>query len=315
MSVAQRVTLGLVLALFMIMPVYSSVSGDSYSLMLFGRIAIHALAAIALNLAVGYAGLISLGHALYLGVGAYVVALSIHHGWDAGWLHLLLCVVVAGGLAAVVGWISLRTRGIAFIMITLAFAQMGYFAMVSLRQYGGDDGMSLSAASGFGRFTGDRIALYLSILSCVIAALFGVARLIASRFGLVLRAAREQPLRVDAVGIPSRPYRLVAYVLSAQLCAVAGFFLANLTGYVSPAYMTWYVSGELLAMVVLGGMGTLFGPVLGAVALLLLEEGLKGLTEHWPLILGALIVALVVVLPGGLWALLGRLGRRVEQEP
>ncbi len=297
-----------VIALFslflMAIPVYSMNSGDAYVLTIASRILAYALAAIGLNIVLGYGGMVSMGHAMYIGLGAYTVVLMHAVGVDSGWLQLLAMGLAVGVIAIVVGWISLRTQGIAFIMITLAFAQLFFFVFVSLKAYGGDEGMTLQQASDFGALTGNRTALYCALLACVGAALYGTYRMAGSRFGLVLRATRINERRVKAVGIPTLPYRLAAYVISAWVCALAGFFLANLTGFVSPAYLAWSVSGELIVMVVLGGVGTVVGPLVGALALLLFEEALKGWTEYWMMILGPLIVLMVLVFRRGLWGLL-----------
>ena len=287
-----------------LLPWYAAASGDGYAVTLVSRILVYALAAVGLNLALGFGGMVSLGHAMYLGLGAYVVLLSSVLGLNNGWLQLLVLAVVVVAVATVVGWIALRTEGIAFIMITLAFAQLFYFLFVSLKAYGGDEGMSLPQASDFGVLLGSPTGMYYFLLLALAAVCWGTLRLRHSRFGLVLRATRINERRVKAVGTPPLPYRLTAYVLSALVCALAGFFLANLTGFVSPAYLAWTVSGELIAMVVLGGAGTVLGPLLGAVALLLVEEGLKLITEHWHLILGPLILVLVLVLRNGLAGLL-----------
>ncbi|NYT66174.1 branched-chain amino acid ABC transporter permease [Alcaligenaceae bacterium] len=289
---------------FILVPVYVSVSGDTYALILFGRILVFALAALGLNLALGYGGMISLGHAMYIGLGAYSVAIMSSLGWHAGWLHLLVTLLVTAVVATLLGWVALRTRNIAFIMITLAFAQLFYFVFMGLENFGGDDGMTLDSASDFGSLTGNPYALYWATAFAVIVATLVLSRLVASRFGLVLRATMVNEQRVNAVGTASLPYRLVAYVISAELCALAGYFLVNLTGFVSPAYMAWTVSGELIVMVLLGGLGTVFGPVIGATALLLVEEILKSHIEHWPLVLGPAIVLMVVFLRKGLWGLL-----------
>ena len=285
-------------------PVYSAASGDSYLITLSTRILVFALAAVGLNIALGFGGMVSFGHSMYMGLGAYTVLLLADAGVVNGWLQLLVMVVLVVVIATVVGWVSLRTQGIAFIMITLAFAQLFFFLFVSLKVYGGDDGMSLAQPSGFGPFTGKPTALYLSLLAALVATVYGTSRLVRSRFGLVLRATRVNERRVKAVGTAPLPYRLTAYVVSALVCALAGFFLANLSGYVSPAYLAWTVSGELIVMVVLGGVGTVLGPVVGAVGLLLIEEGLKALTEHWMIVYGPLIVLMVLLLRRGLWSLL-----------
>ena len=303
----SKLTVGIVVVLALIgvlLPWYASVAGDSYSITLVSRILVYALAAVGLNLALGFGGMVSMGHAMYLGLGAYTVLLTADAGVSNGWLQLLVLVAVVSVIAAMVGWISLRTEGIAFIMITLAFAQLFYFLFVSLKTYGGDEGMSLPQVSDFGVLSSTPTGLYYFLLAALGLICCGTYRLRNSRFGLLLRATRINERRVKAVGSPPLPYRLTAYVLSALICALAGFFLANLTGFVSPAYLAWTVSGELIAMVVLGGVGTVLGPVLGAVSLLLVEEVLKAITERWLLILGPLILIMVLVLRNGIAGLL-----------
>jgi branched-chain amino acid transport system permease protein len=294
----------LVLGILFLMPLIAWATDDIFLLTLFGRILVFALAALGLNIALGFGGMVSLGHAMYLGLGAYAVGILSTFGMTNGWLHLFTAIAITTAVAIPIGWVALRTQGIAFIMITLAFAQLFYYVFVSLPQFGGDDGLSLSDLSAFGTLTGNKYAIYIALSLVLALTLWLVNRLVHSRFGLVLRATCVNERRVNALGSRSVPYRLMAYVLSAQVCAVAGFFLANLTGFVSPATMSWVVSGELIVMVLLGGLGTVFGPVMGAVAFLLLEEGLKSLTEHWPLIMGPFIVLVVVFLKNGLWGLL-----------
>ena len=294
----------LVLLAFALVPVYCWLIDSVYPLTLFGRILVFALAALGLNLALGFGGMVSLGHAMYIGFGAYAVGIGSALGMESGVLQLLLALLVTAIIAAPLGWIALRTQGIAFIMITLAFAQLFYYVFISLRMFGGDDGMTIQKLSAWGPLTGNKVAIYLSLVAALVLAIWGVSRTVQSRFGLVLRATMVSERRVNAVGTPALPYRLVAYVMSAELCAVAGYFLANLTSFVSPAYMAWTLSGELSVMARLGGSATVFGPVVGAAALLLLEEGLKAFTERWALILGPIIVLIVVFLRQGLWGLL-----------
>ena len=294
----------LVLLAFALVPVYCWLIDSVYPLTLFGRILVFALAALGLNLALGFGGMVSLGHAMYIGFGAYAVGIGSALGMESGVLQLLLALLVTVIIAAPLGWIALRTQGIAFIMITLAFAQLFYYVFISLRMFGGDDGMTIQKLSAWGPLTGNKVAIYLSLVVALVLAIWGISRTVQSRFGLVLRATMVSERRVNAVGTPSLPYRLVAYVISAELCAVAGYFLANLTSFVSPAYMAWTLSGELIVMALLGGSATVFGPVIGAAALLLLEEGLKAFTERWALILGPIIVLIVVFLRQGLWGLL-----------
>ena len=294
----------LMLAAFALVPLYCWWVDSVYPLTLFGRILVFALAALGLNLALGFGGMVSLGHAMYIGFGAYAVGIGSALGMESGVLQLLVALLVTAIIAAPLGWIALRTQGIAFIMITLAFAQLFYYVFISLRMFGGDDGMTIQKLSAWGPLTGNKVAIYLSLVAALVLAIWGISRTVQSRFGLVLRATMVSERRVNAVGTPSLPYRLVAYVISAELCAVAGYFLANLTSFVSPAYMAWTLSGELIVMALLGGSATVFGPVVGAVALLLLEEGLKAFTERWALILGPIIVLIVVFLRQGLWGLL-----------
>jgi branched-chain amino acid transport system permease protein len=304
MHLLRPFLIALVLGILFLMPLIAWATDDIFLLTLFGRILVFALAALGLNIALGFGGMVSLGHAMYLGLGAYTVGILSTYGMTNGWLHLFVAIIVTTAVAIPVGWVALRTQGIAFIMITLAFAQLVYFVFVSLTQFGGDDGMSLENLSHFSDLTGNKYALYVSLSLVIAVVLWLINHLVNSRFGLVLRATCVNERRINALGTRSVPYRLTAYVLSAQICAVAGFFLANLTGFVSPAIMSWVISGELIVMVLLGGLGTVFGPIIGAVAFLLLEEGLKMLTDNWPLIMGPFIVLVVVFLKNGLWGLL-----------
>ena len=299
-------------ALFLLVPLYAQQTGSDYALIFFGRILVFAIAAVGLNLALGYGGMVSFGHAMYVGIGAYCVAILSHHGFDSGLLHLAAVVAVTALVALPVGLVALRTRDIAFIMITLALAQMFYFLALGLKQYGGDEGLTVAHVSNFGPLTGNRTALYLSMVATLGFALLAMRRVIDSRFGLVLRAASTDERRVRAVGMNPLGYRLAAYVLSAELCALAGYFLANLTTFASPAYMAWTASGELIIMVLLGGVSTLVGPVVGAAAFLLMEEWFKSLTEHWMIVMGPVIVAIVLFLRNGLWGMLVDGGRKGE---
>ena len=262
----------------------------------FARIVIYAIAASALNLALGYGGLVSFGHALFIGLGSYAAALPAFHGIESGWLHLALCVAGSALVALAVGAISLRTSGMAFIMITLAFAQMGYFLLVSLKQYGGDDGLPVAATSQFGSIDlGSTLPLYATALVVLALVTWWMAKLRAAPFGMALRGARQNARRINAMGLEARRLQLVAFVISGAICGVSGLLLANLSAFASPSSLAWTVSGELIVMVVLGGIGTVAGPVIGALVFLGLEEVLKGLTEHWMLIFGPLIVVMALV--------------------
>jgi len=290
-------------------PFIAGALGQPFWTSFFARILIYAIAATALNLALGYGGLVSFGHALFLGLGSYAVALPAFHGVDSGWVHLALCLLVCGVGALAIGAISLRTSGMAFIMITLAFAQMGYFLLVSLKQYGGDDGLPVSATSRFGPLNlGSPLVLYGAAWGVLALATWWMARLRRAPFGMALRGARQNARRINAIGLQAQRLQLAAFVISGALCGVAGLLLANLNAFASPSSMAWTVSGELIVMVVLGGIGTVFGPLIGAVAFLGLEEVLKGMTEHWMAIFGPLIVLMALVGRHGIIGLLDRLG-------
>jgi branched-chain amino acid transport system permease protein len=291
--------------------------GESFYITLFSRIMIYGLAALGLNLILGYGGLISLGHALYIGIGAYTVGILSSHGIGSGWLHLAAALAVGGVMAVLIGLVCLRTSGMAFIMITLAFTQMVYFVAIGLRQYGGEDGLPISQRSDFRLFSiDDNTVLYYVIYAVLLMTLYGCWRLIHSRFGMVLRGSKSNLRRMTALGFPALRYRLAAYVVSALICVVAGILLANVARYMSPSYMGWHVSAELIVMAVLGGMGTLLGPVIGATALLSLEEflatvkfglpwGLDAfINTHLMVIIGVFVVLVGLVLKQGLYGYL-----------
>jgi branched-chain amino acid transport system permease protein len=301
----------LLLAALASVPALAQWTGEPFYLALFARIMIYAIAASALNLALGFGGLVSLGHALFLGLGAYSVAIPAFYGIDNGWIHLLCCVLVCGLVGLATGIVCLRTTGIGFIMITLAFAQMGYFVFVSLKQYGGDDGTTIGATSKFfGADLGQAGTVYWVALGVLGLVLWWTARLQVSPFGMVLRGARQNARRINAIGLRSARYQLTAYVLSAVLCGVAGLLLANLTAFASPSTLTWMVSGDLIVMIVLGGLGTVFGPLVGAMAFLGLEEVLKMVTEYWMAVFGLCIVLISLLGKSGIVGLLDSLGAR-----
>lgn len=291
----------LVLALLASVPVAASAIGQPFYMTLFMRVMIYALAAISLNLILGYGGLVSFGHALYLGIGAYSVAILASKGITSGPIQLVAALVMSLVIAVITGAISLRVSGIAFIMITLAFAQMFFFMAVSLKQFGGDEGMTIPAMSDFGPLDlSQKPVFYYAVLILVAASLYMSKRIVESRFGLVLRGSKSNDRRMKALGFPTFRYKLAAYVISAMMCSVAGLLLANLTGFSSPDYMAWSRSGELIVMAVLGGMGTVIGPVVGATALMLVEEILSTYTEHWMLIMGPLIVIAAILAKSGI---------------
>jgi len=297
---AQLIPVLLLLALAVLPPIAVGLE-DNFWVSFFARVLVYAIAASALNIALGFGGLVSLGHALFIGIGMYSVSLPAYYGILSGWVHLAACVVVCALVGFATGLISLRTSGIAFIMITLAFAQMGYFVIVSLKQYGGDDGMGIASASEFfGLQLNTPTAVYYCAWGVLVALTWWVLRLRASPFGMALRAGRQNARRVMSVGLALQRYQLAAYTLSAVLCGVAGMLLANLNAYASPSSMAWTVSGELIVMVVLGGLGSVFGPFLGALAFLGVEEVLKAATEHWMAVFGLAILAVAMLGKTGL---------------
>jgi branched-chain amino acid transport system permease protein len=276
-------------------PALSTAIDDNFLVAFGARVLIYAIAACALNIALGFGGMVSLGHALFIGVGMYSVALPVHYGIDSGWVHLAVCVVACIVIGAITGLISLRTSGIAFIMITLAFAQMGYFVIVSLKQYGGDDGLGVTQASNFFCWTlSSPEAVYYCAWGLLLALTYWVMRLRKSPFGMVLRGGRQNARRINSVGLPLQRYQLTAYVLSAIPCGIAGMLLANLNAYASPSSMSWIVSGDLIVMVVMGGMGTVIGPVIGALAFIGLEEVFKAYTEHWMAVFGIVVLLMAM---------------------
>ena len=295
-----------VLALLIAFPLIASATGADFYVSLASRILIFALAATSLNLILGFGGMVSFGHAAFVGLGAYAVAVFMQEGLVSAWLAWPLAMLLSAGFALVIGAISLRTQGVYFIMITLAFAQMLFYLVTSLKVYGGDDGLSLTGRStlGFGLDLANDRTLYYVTLSLVALTILTVARLLNARFGHVLQAIRENEVRMTAIGFPVFRYKLVAFTLAGALAGLAGALLANLGGFVSPALMQWSQSGMLMIMVILGGVGYLYGGVIGAVFFLLLEELLTHFTIHWQLGLGAVLLMVVLMAPNGLASLI-----------
>jgi branched-chain amino acid transport system permease protein len=298
----------LVLLALIALPFVANVFGEAFYIALATRILIFALAATSLNLILGFGGMVSFGHAAFLGVGAYTVVILSQMGVVDAWVAWPTAMVVAGLFALLIGAVSLRTQGVYFIMITLAFAQMMYYLVVSFKAYGGDDGMSLPARSriGFLDMSNDTHFYYVTLLACV-AVLVLTARVLNARFGHVLQAIRENEVRMQSLGYAVFRYKLCAFVMSGALAGLAGALLANQSGFVSPAMMQWSQSGMLMMMVILGGVGHLYGGVWGAIVFLLLEETLSHFTIHWQLGLGALLLMVVLLLPNGLTSALTHL--------
>ena len=285
----------------LLMPAFA----EPFYLTLFGRIMIFAIAALSLDLILGFGGMISLGHAAYLGIGAYAVGILSFYGINNAWLQLPLAIFGSAIVAFFIGVICLRTSGIYFIMITLAMTQLLYFLGISLETYGGDDGLPIDRSIFVEGFDlGEEVNLYYLILGFLVVISFFSWRLINSRFGMVIRGIKENETRMQAIGFPTFRYKLLAFMIAGSICGLSGFLLANLTEFVTPEFMHWFRSGEIMIMVLVGGMGTLFGPIFGAAAYLLFEEVIAGWTEHWMVIFGPLLVLLVLFAKKGIWGFL-----------
>ena len=309
-TVSKAVT-ALMLAGLLLLPLYSQLSGNIFILTLFTRIVILALAAASLNLIMGFGGMMSFGHAAYLGIGGYAVGMLAQEGIGSGFIQFPVALAASALFALIVGALCLRTRGVYFIMITLAFAQMAYYVASGLSRYGGDDGLTIYKRSDFGGLINlsNRVQFYYLCVFFLLGGIYLIWRSINSRFGLVVQGIRSNEQRMQAIGFHANRYRLVCFVISGTICGLAGALLANNTDFVSPAAMYWTRSGDLMVMVILGGMGSLFGPVLGAIVYLVLEEFLSQITEYWALIMGPLLLMIVLFGRGGIMGLLGRLRR------
>lgn len=297
--------IGLLALLTVFPPVASALEQDFY-IGVASRLMIFAIAATSLNLVIGFGGMVSLGHAAFFGTGAYTVGILMQHGVMSAWLSWPAAIAASALLAALIGLISLRTRGMYFIMITLAFAQMVYYLFISLRAYGGDDGLSLAARSTIGFDLASDSAFYYVVLVLLSVSVLVVYRLVNSRFGRVIQAIRENETRMEAIGYPVFRYKLVCFVVGGAMAGLAGALIANQNMLVSPNLIHWTQSGTLMVMVILGGVGYLAGGVLGAAAMLLLEEILSGYTMHWQLGLGLILLAVVMLLPNGLASVFNR---------
>ena len=306
------------IAIFLVLaltPIATSFGAESYLLGLFTRVMIYAIAALALDFLCGYGGLVSFGHAAFVGIGAYTVAIFGAHGISDMAITLPVALIVSAVFAWLTGTICLRTKSVYFIMITLAFGQMIYFVAGSLSPYGGDDGITLKLRStlfGFPILQNDR-ALYYAVLGFLLVSYLLLRAIVASRFGRVFRGAKENPTRMATIGFHVFSYQRVAYVIAGCLGGLSGFLLANATEFVSPAYMSWQRSGELIIMVLFGGIGTLHGAIVGAAAFLLLEDLLSGVTENWKLIFGPMLVLIVLFARGGLLGLAQSVWERLRR--
>ncbi len=311
-SFTPRVAVNICLLLILgLVPVYAALTGDTFVITLFTRILILALAALSLNLIMGYGGMVSFGHAAYLGIGGYAVGILSKEGIFSGFVQWPVAIAASALYALVVGALSLRTRGVYFIMITLAFAQMIYYVAIGLDRYGGDDGLTIYRNSQFGGLIdlGNKTFFYYLCFVLLLASVYAVWRLVNSRFGMVIQGARSNDRRMRAIGFPTFRYRLVCFVIAGAMCGLAGALLANHTNYISPAMMEWTRSGDLIVMAVLGGMRAAFGPLIGAMTFLLLEDWLSRVTDYPYLVFGPLLLIVAIYVNGGIDGLLGRARR------
>ena len=303
------------IGLLAVAPPFLTLIGEPFYIDLLSRVLILAIAALSLNLILGHGGMISLGHAAYLGIGAYSVGISAYYEVYNGFVHLLLAIGFGGLFALLSGMVSLRTKGVYFIMITLAFTQMLYFTFVSLEEYGGDDGLVIELRSEFpGLFDlENNITLFYCIYVTLVLALLLLSRLIRAPFGRVIIGARHNESRMQALGYDTYRYRLVCYVISGILCSIAGVFLGNFTNFISPEMMDWTHSGELIFMIVIGGVQSLFGALTGAILFIFFEEWLSGITVYWHLIFGIMLIALVLFGKGGVHGLIESTARALTR--
>ena len=319
---AQRKLLSLLACLLglILLPPLAYALDETYLISSMSRVLIFAMAAISLDLIVGYGAMVSFGHAAFVGLGAYTAAIMGFHYHDGSpllnlpfpfegsnqLLVILPCAVFVAALVALLtGMINLRTHGIHFIMITLAFAQMLFFLFVSLDYYGGEDGLVMLGRNRMpGMDTGDDTQFYYLSLALLVVFIVGARRLVDSQFGRVLRGCKQNEKRMQALGFDTYRYRLTAFVISAAAASVAGVMLANKTEFVDPGLFSWHLSGELLVMVILGGLGSIYGAVIGAFAYLVLEQVFSAHTEHWMVLLGPFLILVVVFARHGIYGIL-----------
>ncbi len=318
----------------LVLPWVAYEADDTFLISFVAKMMIFAIAAATLDLILGYGGMVSFGHAAYIGIGAYAVAVSAKYFGDicgeleegaacsvaflsSGYFQFAVAIVGSALMALLIGLMSLRTSGIYFIMITLAFTQMLFFLGVSLEEFGGDDGMNVDR-SDFGFFNlndnvfapadGDKdgATIYYFALVLLVLSVFILRRIVNSRFGMVIRGSYSNPIRMRAIGFPVFRYRLTAFVIAGAICGVAGSLFANHQEFLTPEYMLWIRSGEIMIMVIMGGMGTIFGPVFGAIGFLAIEEFLQDIVgqEFWMIVFGPLLVILVLFAKRGLFGLI-----------
>lgn len=310
----SRAAMPIILALLLIVPLIFNAMGNAFYLDLATRLCILAIAAVGLNFILGYGGMISFGHAAFLGIGAYAVGIPAHHwlygGMDFlattnGFAQVFLAVLAAATFAFLTGLVCLKVKGVYFIMITMAFAQMIYYLIVSIEEYGGDDGLVIDTRSEFPLISlDDPIQLFIVSFVALLCVLALIKMLVNSPFGLVLKGCKGNEERMISLGYNTFHYRLTAYVISGAICGFAGALLGNFTTFISPEMMDWSRSGELMFMVILGGVATTIGPVIGAIVFIVMEEVLSSFTIYWHLPFGLMLIFVVLFLRGGLASLL-----------
>ncbi|WP_255468523.1 branched-chain amino acid ABC transporter permease [Reyranella sp. CPCC 100927] len=294
-----------------VLPVVLTAVDQPFYIVLASRVLIYALIASSLNLLIGYGGMVSLGHACFIGAGAYTAAVMVRAGADIAWLTWPAAALAGAALAAMIGVVALRTRGVYFIMITLAFAQMAYYVVVSLRVLGGDDGLTLPhrARYGFGLDPGSDTVFYWAVLVVVLLLMTGMRQLLNAPLGRALQAIRDNDTRMEAIGFPVFRIQLAGFVIAGAAAGLGGGMLADLNQQVSPSLLHWTQSGTLMVMVILGGAGRFLGGVLGAAALLLAQELFSDVTTHTALGIGLVLLAVVLFAPAGLAGLWRQVAR------
>ena len=306
----------ILLAIAVAFPLVAQSLDELFYVSFASRILIYAIAATSLNLILGYGGMVSFGHAAFFGAGAYTVGIAMVHQVSSAWITWPLAVVISALLAMIIGAICLRTRGVYFIMITLAFAQMMFYLVNGLKAYGGEEGINMPTRSivGFGVDLKNDLAFYYVVLTCLVLTLFLLHRLVQSRFGNVIQAIRENETRMATIGYPTYRYQLICFVIAGAVCGLAGALVANQTRFVNPNLMHWAVSGEFMIMIILGGLGNLYGGAIGALVLLLLDELISPYTLYSKLYVGLVLLAIVLFAPQGIAGLVTRRGKGNEPQ-
>ncbi len=315
--IPEKALNAILMSLLLCVPLWAWVSDEPFTITLATRAVIFALAAVGLNIALGLGGLVSLGHAVFFGIGGYAMGILAFHAQTYSPLMewpftisgtklmpviWLVAILFSGVAAFIIGLLSLRTSGVYFIMITLAFGQMFFFFAISWPAYGGEDGLSIYIRNSFpGMNTLDPIQFFGICFAILSLVLWLNVRLVKSPFGLALNAARQSPERVEAVGLDPFLLRLIALVISGMICGLAGALFADLNRFVSPTMFSWQMSGELIVFIILGGLGRTFGPVAGATLFVVLEHALGGISEYFLFFLGLLLLVVVLFARGGLY--------------